>query len=75
MRLVQLGSSHQALTVTQKLSEVKPQNYEFHTTGCPKSGPVPARMITGPATLARKQNFKMKQIITRLEPREDKPHS
>ena len=25
------------------------------------------------ATLARKQNFKMKQIITRLEPREDKP--
>ena len=27
------------------------------------------------ATLARKQNFKMKQIITRLEPREDKPHS
>ena len=45
--LVQLGSSHQALTVTQKSSEVKPQNYEFHTTGCPKSDPVPARMMRG----------------------------
>ena len=63
------------MTVTQKSSEVKPQNYEFHTTGRPKSGPVPARMIyrIAIATLARKQNFKMKQIITRLEPREDKP--
>ena len=45
--------------------------YKFHTTGWLKFGPVgtcPDDKRSAIATLARKQDLKVKQIITRLEP-------